>query len=85
MPFGLRNAPQTFQRHIDQILSSCEFAIAYVDDVIIGSEDYDTHKSYLEKLLQILHLNNLQINPDKCHFFQQKVWFLGHRVSGTGV
>ena len=85
MPFGLRNAAQTFQRYIDQLLSPLTFVIAYVDDIIIGSTDAITHKSHLEELFNILHDQNLQINTDKCFFFEDEVRFLGHLVSSKGV
>ena len=47
MPFGLRNAAQTFQRHIDTIFADTSFVIAYIDDIIVGSKDLTTHKKTL--------------------------------------
>ena len=85
MPFGLRNASQTFQRHIDELLSGLDFVIAYIDDIIVGSSNFEEHQKHVSKLLSILHHNNLQINANKCHFFQSEVQFLGHLVSGSGI
>ena len=85
MPFGLRNASQTFQRHIDGVLSGLNFVFAYIDDIIVGSTSVGEHRKHLSKLFQVLHENNLQINEGKCHFFQTEVQFLGHLVSKSGI
>ena len=85
MPFGLRNAAQTFQRHIDEILSKFDFALAYIDDIIIGSVDQEEHEIHLEMIFNTLHKHKLKINEAKCVFFQQEVKFLGHLVSENGI
>ena len=85
MPFGLRNAAQTFQRHIDHILSPFDFCLAYIDDVIIGSPDLPTHLEQLERIFTVLNDNNLQINIDKCVFAKKQVKFLGHLISNEGL
>ena len=85
MPFGLRNASQTFQRHINNILMSMDTVVVYIDDIIIGSDNLESHKRDLEILFKRLSDNNLQINRQKCHFFQTEVKFLGHLVSASGI
>ena len=85
MPFGLRNAAQTFQRHIDQILFPFNYCLAYIDDVIIGSPDLETHLKHLEQIFTVLNDNNLQINIDKCVFAEKQVKFLGHLISNDGL
>ena len=84
MPFGLRNAAQTLQRFLDSILRDSEYSFAYLDDIIIASPDIETHGIHILKILNILNQNNLQINPDKCNFFKERVRFLGHILSSTG-
>ena len=54
MPFGLRNASQTFQRHIDMVLNGLSNTAAYIDDIIIGSPDTATHQTHLSKTLERL-------------------------------
>ena len=76
MPFGLRNASQAFQRHIDQVLDDMTGVVAYVDDVIIGSPDVITHKKDLCKLFNLLHNANLQINLKNVNSSNQKYSFL---------
>ena len=85
MPFGLRNASQTFQRHIHNILSNLDFVVAYIDDLIVGSSSPEEHITHLKKLLHVLNDNNLQINVGKCQFFKTEVQFLGHLISESGL
>jgi len=84
MPFGLRNAAQTLQRFMDSILRDFDYAYAYLDDIIIASKDSTTHYTHLLNVLSLLNKHNLQINPDKCQFFQERVRFLGHILSPLG-
>ena len=85
MPFGLRNSAQTFQRHIETILSPFPNAVAYVDDILIGSKDHDAHQRDLEAIFQALHKFGLKLNSDKCTFFKAEVKFLGHLISFKGI
>ena len=85
MPFGLRNASQTFQRHIDQVLSPLNSVVAYIDDIIIGSTDIESHKKDLSFLFSTLSENKLKINIKKCNFFKPEVKFLGHLISKAGI
>ena len=85
MPFGLRNAAQTFQRFIDQLLFTSSCALAYIDDILIGSADLESHQRDVTEIFKILNLNKLQINLNKCVFCEKEVKFLGHFISGDGV
>ena len=85
MPFGLRNAAQTFQRYIDQILRNQTNATAYLDDIIIYSPDQASHIKHERSVLKSLNDSNLIINLRKCEFFKKEVKFLGHLISLLGV
>jgi len=85
MPFGLRNAAQTFQRHIDMVLKDLPFVTAYVDDIIICSCNESQHQKHLSAVLHRLHEHNLQIKLSKCEFFVEKATFLGHLISKDGI
>ena len=85
MPFGLRNAAQSFQRHIDFILRDLNFARPYLDDILIYSSDVISHDIHVRQVLRRLHEFNLVINLKKCVFFADEVLFLGHFISGRGV
>jgi Reverse transcriptase (RNA-dependent DNA polymerase) len=82
MPFGLRNAAQTFQRLMDRIFCHLPFCFYYLDDHLIASCPLDEH---LRTYFQLLLNNGLQINPAKCVFAVAEVDFLGHRVSAAGI
>jgi len=85
MPFGLRNAAQTFQRLMDRILGDLPYTFVYLDDIIIFSRDPQEHTQHLEELLHRLQQNGLVINPAKCEFFRSSLEFLGHHVDAQGM
>ena len=85
MPFGLRNAAQSFQRFIDQILRDLPFCYVYIDDVLIASPDLETHRQHVRQVLQRLHDHGLVINPSKCVFAADSLEFLSHVVSADGI
>ena len=78
MPFGLRNAAQTFQRFIDEILRGFNFCYAYIDDVLIASSDVNEHKQHLQLVFQRFKEYGVVINPSKCELGVMELTFLGH-------
>lgn len=85
MTFGLRNAAQTFQRFIDEVLQKLEFCYAYIDDILIASTSEEEHLKHLRILFERLRKYGVVINPAKCVFGQPEVKFLGYLVSGAGT
>ncbi|KAJ0171192.1 hypothetical protein K1T71_013391 [Dendrolimus kikuchii] len=87
MPFGLRNAPSTFQRLIDRVKVSLEDIkmLAYLDDLIIFSSTYETHLEDLDKVLRKLSENNLRVNFSKCRFGCSTIKYLGHLITPVGL
>jgi transposase InsO family protein len=86
MPFGLRNAAQTMQRHLDWILRDCrDFAAGYVDDIIIASASIIEHRRHVRKVVDAIHGASLELNLKKCVFNQSRLDFLGYTVSADGV
>ena len=83
--FGLRNATQTFQRFIDEVLRDLDFAYAYIDDILVASSSLEEHRHHLETLFQRLKDYGVVINPGKCTFGQTEVKFLGYLVSKEGA
>ncbi|BHF77003.1 hypothetical protein SprV_0502010500 [Sparganum proliferum] len=65
MPFGLRNATQTFQRFIDQVLRGLDFVYAYIDDLLVASSDAAEHEVRLRQLLERLNSFGVVINAAK--------------------
>jgi hypothetical protein len=85
MPFGLKNAAQTFQRLMDRIFRHLPFLFTYLDDHLIASETLEDHHRHLRQFFELLDVNGLQINPAKCIFAATAVDFLGHRVTAEGI
>ena len=87
MPFGLCNAPSTFERLMERVLQGLQWesAVLYLDDIIVFSGTVDDHIQRLEEVFQRLRGANLRLKPKKCHLFKEEVQFLGHVVSEKGV
>jgi cleavage and polyadenylation specificity factor subunit 1 len=84
MSFGLRNAAQTFQRFIDDILRGLEFCFAYLDDILIFSRTLEEHEQHLRILFDRLQRYGILVNPAKCIFRASEVTFLGYKMSAEG-
>ncbi|KAG1933960.1 retrotransposable element [Pimephales promelas] len=87
MPFGLCNAPATFQRLMQRCLGGqlMDSTLVYLDDVIVYSPDFDSHLLHLEQVFRAMRRYGLKLQPGKCQLFKKEVQFLGHRVSAAGV
>lgn len=85
MPFGLRNAGQSFQRLMDSVFRGLEGVYVYMDDVLVGSATMEQHLTQLRAVFQRLLDNGLLLRPDKCEFGKASLDFLGHRVDATGL
>ena len=69
MPFGLRNAAQTFQRFIDDVCRDLDFVFVYLDDILIASLSLtEQHLQHLRTLFERLSSHGLVFNPTKCEF-----------------
>lgn len=89
MPFGLRNAPATFQRLIDRLRSCSSLQdvtlLAYLDDLLVISQGYQQHLQDLEAVFKRLTEFNLHVNREKCAFARENVKYLGHVITQNGV
>ena len=87
MPFGLCNAPATFQCLMDLTLAGMLWTecLVYLDDIIIFGRTFEDHLRNLTSVLERLRGVNLKAKPSKCAFFQKQVLYLGHIVSPNGV
>ena len=87
MPFGLKNAPATFQRIIQQVLGKDLYngAINYLDDVILYSETFEEHMEMLDKIMQRFADHGIKLRMSKCSFAKTEVTYLGHRISHNEV
>ncbi|KAL1139229.1 hypothetical protein AAG570_006215 [Ranatra chinensis] len=87
MPFGLKTAPTTFQRLMDEFLEGLDpNAIqVYMDDIIVFSKSEAEHCAHLGQLLKWLREFGLKASEEKSSFFQAELKFMGHTVSASGV
>ena len=87
MPFGLCNAPGTFQRLMERIFSDQHFQslLLYLDDVIVFSSSFDQHLIRLQMVLARFREHGLKVKWSKCSLFQHEVSYLGHIISTQGV
>ncbi|XP_039505665.1 uncharacterized protein LOC120461506 [Pimephales promelas] len=87
MPFGLCNAPATFQRLMQRCLGGqlVDSTLVYLDDVIVFSPDFHTHLHHLEGVFRAMEKYGLKLRPEKCQLLRKEVQFLGHRVSAVGI
>lgn len=85
MPFGLNNAPATFQRAMEGILRDIDGCQVYLDDIIVSGATIEEHDRRLDAVLKRLQNANLTLNESKCHFRKTAIEYLGHSVSAAGV
>ena len=87
MPYGLTNAPATFQRLIDRVLGPElePHVYAYLDDIIVVAETFEEHKRCLKTVLERLVAAGLSLNPEKCVFCKPEVAYLGFLVNRDGT
>jgi len=87
MPFGLCNAPSTFQRLMQMVLAGLEwkFCFVYIDDILVCSRTFKEHIAHLRLVLERLLKANLKLKLTKCCFLRKLVRYLGHLISRQGI
>ena len=87
MPFGLCNAPATFERLMEQVLFGLPMSVTlvYLDDIIVPGQSFSQHIANLRQVFERLRKAKLKLSPKKCILFQRKVQYLGHVVSEEGI
>ena len=87
MPFGLANAPATFQAHVNNVLREYldVFCIVYLDDILIFSDDEESHERHVRQVLEKLGRHRLYAKLEKCTFHTRVVDFVGFVISPDGV
>ena len=87
MPFGLCNAPSTFQRLMELVLAGLHWSscLVYLDDIIIYSRTVKEHLMRLEEVLKRLQAAGMKLKPKKCRLLRREVIYLGYIVSSGGV
>ena len=87
MPFGLCNAPATFQRLMQRVLAGLEWdsCFVYIDDVFVVASTFEEHLERLREVFERLRHASLRLKPKKCLLLRDEVPYLGHVVSCAGI
>lgn len=85
MPFGLMNAPSSFQRMMNSLLGHLKFVKVYLDVVVIFSKDMTKHMIHLRAVIELIAKHGLKVKISKCEFARTSVSSLGHIVDSKGV
>lgn len=85
MPYGLKNAAQTFQRFMNEVTRGLLFVFVYLDDILVASKTPEEHENHLRLLFKRLDEHGLVLKPQKCIFGVEALDFLGHRISPQGI
>ena len=85
VPFGLAQAPAYFQLLMNKVLKGLKFAMTYLDDIIIFSQNELQHLEHLEIVFSHLREAGLKMKRSKCDFFKSEIHYLGHLISPEGI
>ena len=87
MPFGLCNAPATFQHLMQNILGELNltYCVTYLDDVIVFGRMKEEHLEHLCVVFERFHEFDLKLKPSKCSFFQLEIMYPAHHISWRGI
>lgn len=87
MPQGLCNAPATFQRAMDNMLSNLKLScvLVYLDDINVFLRTFNEHIEHLEEVFKRLAAANLKVKPRKCEFFKDQLKYLGFIIDSAGL
>ena len=87
MPFGLKNAPATFQRTMDTAFRGLigKICFVYLDDIVVFGSTIQEHNQNLVSVLERLRQTGLKLQPDKCKYLRPELEYLGHIITEDGV
>jgi len=85
LPFGIKSAPEIYQRIMDEMLKGIDGAYAIIDDILIAGDDIAHHDAILRQVIGRATEYNLKLNYDKCLIRQQRVPYMGHILTANGL
>ncbi|KAK7591003.1 hypothetical protein V9T40_002616 [Parthenolecanium corni] len=86
LPFGLKTSPAIFQRILRNVLKRNgldEFAVNYIDDILVFSKSFEEHLIHLEKIMDAIFKEGFRLNLSKCNFAKNRVKYLGHEIENN--
>ena len=86
IPFGLKNAPAVYQRHMESALEGLTHSccVVYLDDILVYSKSFDEHLHHIQQVLGRMKTHGIKLKPSKCKVFQKEAKYLGRIVSEEG-
>ena len=86
LPMGFHNSPSIFQEYVTKLLLPIRnFAVIYIDDILIFSENEQIHEEHLEKFIELIENRGLNISPNKAELRKNRIGFLGQYISPEGI
>lgn len=87
MPFGLCNAPATFERLMERVLAAIPRSrcVVYLDDLLVHAATFSNELDHLREVFSAIRQAGLRLHPKKCHLFRRETAFLGHVINAEGV
>ena len=85
LPFGIKSAPEIYQKIMDNMIAGIKGASAIIDDILIAGETLEEHDAILRKVVERATSYNLKLNFDKCKIRKSSVPYMGHIVSDQGL
>ena len=84
LPFGIKVAPAIFQEVMDTMLDGLNFAIAYLDNMIIISKSKEQHLEHVRRVFSRIQEFGFKVKKEKCEFFLEEIKYLGHIIDKGG-
>ena len=85
LPFGIKSAPEVFQKSMSNLFEDIEGAKPIVDDILVWGRDVKEHDARLRQVLDRSREANLKLNPEKCHIRKEAVPYIGHVLTKDGL
>lgn len=85
LPYGIKAAPEVFQKEMSELLESQQYAEPFVDDIIIWGETLEHHNRNLEKFLNIARRSGLKLERNKLQLTKKQIEYLGHFLTEEGI
>ena len=84
LPFGVKVPPAIFQQVMDTMLSDLDFAVAYLDDILMNCQNVEQYKEHLDKVFSRIQEHGFELKEFRCDFFLKKIKYLGHIMDNDG-
>ena len=85
LPQGINQGPDVAQELIEGVLRGLDDVVAYIDDIAIFSDDWETHLATVNEVLSRLNAHGYAVNPEKCEWAVKETDFLGHYLTPNGI